>query len=81
MTLTCQSLLGQTYLNSGKYPEAEKHLIESYNGLQALTKNSSESIQKTLEFIVTLYTKLGQKDKTDTYSKMIIDKNIWTKPK
>jgi len=80
MTLTCQSLLGQTYLNSGKYPEAEKHLIESYNGLQALTKNSSESIQKTLEFIVTLYTKLGQKDKTDTYSKMIIDKNIWTKP-
>ena len=80
LTLSCQSLLGQTYLNSGNYAEAEHNLIESYNGLKAATRNESESIQKTLECIVELYTKLGQKDKATIYSKSIIDKNKWTKP-
>ncbi len=80
MTLSCQSLLGQTYLNSGNYADAENHLIGSYNGLKAVTKNESESIQKTLESIVELYTRLEQKDKAAIYSKFIIDKKRWTKP-
>lgn len=80
MTLACQSLLGQTYLNSGNYADAENHLIGSYYGLKAVTKNESESIQKTLESIVELYNKTGQKDKVTFYSKSIIDKKNWTKP-
>ncbi len=80
LVLSCQSLLGQTYLNSGNYSEAEHHLIESYNGLKAVTKNESESVQKTLEFIVALYTKLGEKNKADSYSKLVIDKKYWTRP-
>jgi serine/threonine-protein kinase len=80
LALSCQSLLGQTYLNSGNYLEAEHHLIESYNGLKEVTKNESESIQKTLESIVELYNKLGQKDRAAIYSKSIIDKKNWTKP-
>lgn len=80
LALYCQSLLGQTYLNSENYSKAEYHLIESFNGLKKVTRNESESIQKTLEFIIVLYTKLGEKDKVDNFSKSIIDKKSWTKP-
>ncbi len=80
MTLVCQSLLGQTYLNAGNYVQAEHHLLESNTGLNASSKNESESIQKTLESIVELYYKLGQSHKANFYSRSVIDKKKWTKP-
>jgi len=73
ITLASQSLLGQTYLNSGNYSEAEHHLIESYTGLQASSKNESDSIQKTLTALVELYKILGRKEKVEFYTQMIIN--------
>jgi hypothetical protein len=60
-------------LNSGNYSEAEHHLIESYTGLQASSKNESDSIQKTLTALVELYKILGRKEKAEFYSQMIIN--------
>ncbi|MCU0343724.1 MAG: serine/threonine-protein kinase [Ignavibacterium sp.] len=76
MTLICQSLLGQTQLNAGNYSEAEKHLVESYNGLKEVLEIKNEATQKTLSSIIELYEKLGKTEKVKVYSKLISEKKL-----
>jgi serine/threonine-protein kinase len=73
LTLTTQSLYGQTNLNAGNFVEAEKHLVESYNGLKENLGNEKEATQKTLTALVELYKTLGRKEKAEFYSQMIIN--------
>ena len=71
LTLTTQSLCGQTNLNAGNFSEAEKHLVASYNGFKEITGAESEETQKTLASLVQLYNKLGKKDMAESYSRLI----------
>jgi tetratricopeptide (TPR) repeat protein len=75
LTLTAQSLYGQTNLNAGNYIEAERNLVASYNGLKEISGNESEATQKTITSLIELYIKLNRKDKSDFYSKLVSNKN------
>ena len=72
LTLTTQSLYGKSLLSAGKLVEAEKILIESYNGLNEIMGNEKEATQNTLLSIVELYKTLRKQGKVEYYSKLII---------
>lgn len=73
LTLTTQSLYGKSLLSAGNFIEAEKQLLESYNGLNEILGREKDATQKTLVTLVELYKALGKKGKVEYYSQLIIN--------
>ena len=72
LTLTSQSLYGKSLLDAGRFVEAEKQLVESFNGLSKIFGNEKEATQNTLLSIVELYKEQRKKDKAEYYSNLIV---------
>ena len=75
LTLTTQSLYGQNLLIAGKLIDAEKHLVESYRGLNEILGNKTEATQKTLVALVELFKTLRKQDQVEYYSNLILNEN------
>ena len=73
LTLSTQYLYGKCLLTAHHYNEAEKNLISSYTGLNEILGNEDDSVQKALATIIELYKSLGNKNKVDQYSQLIVE--------
>jgi tetratricopeptide (TPR) repeat protein len=71
LTLSSQSQYGGSLLRKREFLEAEKHLLESYEGLYRAAGNKDDATQKTLASIVRLYKDWGKKEKEEFYTKLV----------
>ncbi|RPI74353.1 MAG: serine/threonine protein kinase [Ignavibacteriales bacterium] len=71
LTLTAQNHFGNCLLTAKNFLEAEKHLSQSYIGMNELLGSDDPTIKKALASLIKLYKLWGRNEKADQYSRLI----------